>query len=235
MKSIRIAYLYFDLCQEFGEEFNMSVLVKFINKSGANASVKYLNYKDKIDFSYYDLFYLPSSKKYSQTLIIKDLMKYKDDIKKSIDHGKIFIVLGNSMEIFGKKIRTNKGFSIDCLNIFPYQTREEKNYIVSDAFYDYEPLGTHKKFIAFKNKNTNIVHNEKNRMFLFSDSYNEMNFFAMQLVGPILVRNPYFTLFIIKRLFEYVGLDFSFNEESSLEIDAYNEFVLKYITNKNLD
>ena len=235
MKMVRIAYLYFDLCHEFGEEFNIDALVKYIRLSGGTLKVTYLNYKDKIDFERYDLFYLPSSKKYSQNLIINDLMKYKDKIKEAISKGKVFIVLGNSMEIFGKKIRTKKGLSIKCLDIFPYQTREEKDFIISDAFYDYESLGKHKKVIAFKNKNTNIVHNDNNRMFIFSDSYNEMNFFAMQLVGPILVRNPYFTLFIIKRLFEYVGLDFSFNEESSLEIDAYNEFVLKYITNKNLD
>lgn len=232
---VRIIYLYSDLCHEFGEEYNIKMLVKYIKLSGADVQVKYHTSKEIIDFSKYDLFYLPSSKKYSQNLVLNDLSRYKRDIKKAINDGKFFIVLGNSMELFGRKIRTKKGLSIPCLDIFTYQTREEKNEIVSDAFYDFNPLLEHKKIIAFKNKNTNIVHNEKNRMFLLSDSYNEKNFFAMELVGPILVRNPYFTLYIIERLFNNLGLEFSFKEKNVVEIDAYNAFVLKYITNKNLD
>ena len=132
------------------------------------------------------------------------------------------------MELFGRKIRTKKGLSINTLDIFSYQTREENFLISQDAFYEYDILNDNKRFIASKIKTRNIVRNDENRMFFLSDSFNYLNFYAMHLIGPILVRNPYFTLFILKRLYEYIGLDFSFFH-NTIEIDAYKKFIDKYV------
>lgn len=234
MKTINIAYLYSDLCNIFGEKYNIKALEKYITLAGGKVKVDYLTLKDKIDFSKYDVFYLSSSRKYTENLILDDLLKYKDDIIRVIKKGTLFIVLGNSMELFGKKIRTNRGKSINTLGIFSYQTREEKNYIVMDCFYDYDKLNSNKTIISLKNKNTNIVHNDAKRMFMLSDSFNDLNFFAMQLVGPILVRNPYLTIYLVKRLFEYKGLDFK-NINNTIEMDAYHLFINRYIENRELE
>ena len=95
-------------------------------------------------------------------------------------------------------------------------------------------LQENKTIISLKSKNTNIVRNDSKRMFMLSDSFNDLNFFAFELVGPILVRNPYFTIYLVKRLFEYKGLDFN-NIDNTIEMEAYHLFVDKYITNSIID
>ena len=234
MNEIKIAYLYYDICNIFGESYNIDALEKYISLAKGKSKTYKLSIKDKIDFNKYDVFYLCSSRKYDQNLILNDLMKYESDIKKAIKRGALFIVIGNSMELFGNKIRTSKGKSIYTLGTYPYQTKEEKNWIVTDCFYDYDILKKHSKIISLKSKNTNIVRNDSKRMFLLSDSFNDLNFFAMELVGPILVRNPYFTIYLVKRLFEYKGIDF-YNFDKTIEMEAYELFVDRYITNNSLD
>ena len=119
-KVIKIAHLYYDLLNLYGEVGNVRALSTFIERSGVDAEVHFLTINDKIDFEKYDIFFLGAGSEENQMLVLDDIMKYKKEIKKAIDNGKIFLATGNSMELFGEKIRHNSGLSTKCLGIFPY-------------------------------------------------------------------------------------------------------------------
>lgn len=230
-KVIKIAHLYYDLLNLYGESGNIKILKRFIERAGVDTEIHFLTIGDKIDFNAYDFYYLGEGSEENQKLAIEDIMKYKKDIEKAIENGKVFLATGNSMEIFGQKIRQKSGISIKCLGIFGYHAFEEDKRLVSDIFYRYDKLPEEgRDFIAFKNCSCNIVNNKDNRMCEYSDTFNKYNFFGMNLIGPVLARNPYFTNYLVEILFKQKDIEKKLPTDT-LEFKAYHEFVKNFVEN----
>ncbi len=225
-KIIKIAHLYYDLLNLYGESGNVMALKKFIERVNIETEVHFLTIGDKIDFSKYDIFFIGEGSEENQELVIEDILKYKKDIKKAIDDEKVFIATGNSMEIFGKKIRKYSGIDIKCLDIFSYSAFEEKNRLVYEIVYTYDKLKNNKgnKFLGFKNCNCNITNNNDNRMFEYSDSFEYKNFYGMNFVGPVLIRNPYFTNYILEKVFNQKNIDVTLKDDT-MEFVAYHNYI----------
>ncbi|HBA37398.1 MAG TPA: hypothetical protein DCY94_01615 [Firmicutes bacterium] len=235
-KSIKIAHLYYDLMNLYGENGNIRALEEFIKRQGGEPIVSKLSIGDKIDFREYDFYYIGSGSKENERIVLEDLWKYKKKIEEAIDAGKVFLATGNAMELFGKKIKTYEDVSIDCLGLLSYSARETSTRLVSEIFYEFEALDTKKgrNFVAFKNADANIVNNEEERLFNFPDSARRNNFFGMYLIGPVLIRNPYFTDYILKIVFENKGYNY-IQKDDRIEYRAYYEFVKNFISDDNLD
>ena len=56
----------------------------------------------------------------------------------------------------------------------------------------------------------------------------------MMFVGPVLIRNPYFTDHILKTLFEQHGLTYRI-DDNSIEYVAYKKYIENFVINDNLD
>lgn len=235
-KIIKIAHLYYDLMNLYGENGNIKALEKFIERQGVNVEIDRLSFDDEIDFKKYDFFYMGSGCEEAERLVLTDLIKYKKDIKKAIENDKMFLITGNAMELFGTKICLKEGGAIECLGILNYNSVEASKRLVSELFYEFDELeeGRGKNIVGFKNCNSNIVNNEEEKMFKFPDNVRYKNFFGMMFVGPVLIRNPYFTNYMLSILFKNKGYDFITYEDTS-EFKAYHEFVNNFIVNSNLD
>ena len=60
MKTIKIAHLYYDLMNLYGENGNVLCLKKYLENQNIAVSVDYLTKDDKIDFNKYDIYYIGS-------------------------------------------------------------------------------------------------------------------------------------------------------------------------------
>ena len=58
MKTIKIAHLYYDLMNYYGEQGNVLALKTAIEYAGFKVNVKTLSVDDEIDFEKYDIFYM---------------------------------------------------------------------------------------------------------------------------------------------------------------------------------
>ena len=61
-------------------------------------------------------------------------------------------------------------------------------------------------------------------MFEYSDSYEYKNFYGMNIVGPVLIRNPYFTNYILEKLFKEKGIDKTLPTDT-IEFTSYHYFI----------
>ena len=104
MPKIKIAHLYYDLMNLYGENGNVRALKRFIERQDIKCDIHFLTIGDKINFEDYDLFYIGMGSENSEMLVLEDIKQYKDDIKKAINKGKHFLITGNSMELFGTYI-----------------------------------------------------------------------------------------------------------------------------------
>lgn len=234
-KTIKIAHLYPDLMNLYGESGNIKALVTFLARQGYNAKVDRLTVGDKIDFEAYDFYYMGCGSEESQMIVLNDIRQYKDAIEKAINGDKMFLITGNAMELFGRKIRLKNGQSYSCLNIFEYQAYENEKRSVSEILYKYEglPEGLGGNIFGFRNARCNIVHNS-HRLFSFASTYHNHNFYAMNFMGPFLIRNPYFTNMLVQKLIEGLGGKYT-DITDTIEFKAYQKYYENFIVNSTLD
>ena len=158
--TITIAYLYYNLLNLYGENGNIKMIKKILEKQGINVMVKFLDVTDELEFNKYDLVYMGSGNYENQELIIKHLSKYKKDIKKCLDNKKFFIITGNTLDIFGSHIIfPNK--KIKALNIFDYYVKFEDINFADRALFkckliDEEIIGYQKQNSLMFNNNYSL-------------------------------------------------------------------------------
>ena len=109
MEKIKIAHLYYDLMNLYGESGNIMALVNGFEAQNMYTEVVNLTVGDKIDFNKYDIYYMGCGSENNQEKVIKDIIKYKEKIKNAISDGKHFIFTGNSYELLGKYIEKTTG------------------------------------------------------------------------------------------------------------------------------
>jgi len=235
---INILHLYYDLLNLYGENANTRCIKRCLelNKIKVNIDLKSIN--DKIDFNKYDLIYIGSGSEEDLLLALDDIKKRRTDLKKYIENNKYLILTGNAMDLFGKYIETDK--KIDALDIFDYYTKFINESTFENASTD-RIVGEinakcnliKEEIIGFQNRcDLNI--NIKTPLFklgnIFSndlESENEgftyKNVYATHIIGPLLIRNPYLTDYILSNMCKDKKLNYTKSDE--LSIKAYNKYL----------
>ncbi len=239
MKIIKIAHLYYDLMNLNGENGNIRALEEHFKKQNIKVKTSLLTVNDQINFNDYDIYYMGSGSKNNKLITLEDILKYQKDIKKAIDQNKYFIITGNALDLFGKYIEEEKGHKIKCLNIFNYYTKEidQEESIVGEQIFKSNLIN--ENIIGFQNRQNILINEDENNLFTVisgtgyqkdnnEEGYLFNNFYGTYLLGPLLIRNPYFTDYLVKKILKENKLPYKASH-NSFDYIAYNEF----INNKN--
>ncbi len=203
--TIRVAHLYYDLMNLYGEIGNLKVIEYQLKKQKINVTIDKLSLNDKIEFEKYDLIYMGSGTKKSTLLVLEDLKKYKQQVKEYIENNKFMLVTGNSINVFSKKIGDT-----EALNIFDFNISYSNARLVGDVILD--------NIIGFQNRDT-LIENNNNPIFNNLEiGIHYKNFYGTYIIGPLLIRNPNFSQKFIKNLIISKKNDFKFRK-FDFEID----------------
>ena len=203
--TIRVAHLYYDLMNLYGEIGNLKVIEYQLKKQKINVIIDKLSLNDKIEFEKYDLIYMGSGTKKSTLLVLEDLKKYKQQVKEYIENNKFMLVTGNSINVFSKKIGDT-----EALNKFDFNISYSNARLVGDVILD--------NIIGFQNRDT-LIENNNNPIFNNSEiGIHYKNFYGTYIIGPLLIRNPNFSQKFIKNLIISKKNDFKFRK-FDFEID----------------
>ena len=203
--TIRVAHLYYDLMNLYGEIGNLKVIEYQLKKQKINVTIDKLSLNDKIEFEKYDLIYMGSGTKKSTLLVLEDLKKYKQQVKEYIENNKFMLVTGNSINVFSKKIGDT-----EALNIFDFNISYSNSRLVGDVILD--------NIIGFQNRDT-LIENNNNPIFNNLEiGIHYKNFYGTYIIGPLLIRNPNFSQKFIKNLIISKKNDFKFRK-FDFEID----------------
>ena len=236
MEKIKIAHLYYDLMNLYGEIGNIMALEEAFNNQDMYTEITNLTVGDNIDFNKYDIYYMGCGSEESQEIVIEDLLKYKDKIKNAIDDNKHFIFTGNSYEILGKYILKTNGNKIETLGIFDFYSKEVDKRIIGEEVLE---CNLYKEVvIAFQNRQC-VLNNKENHLFNviegYADNYKSShegihykNLYATYNLGPLLIRNPILTNYIVKEILD--KKDILYKSISTTSFKAYNEYVKNVIS-----
>ena len=233
---ITIAYMFYNLLNLYGENGNIKILKKTFESQGINVMIKFLDITDQLEFDKYDLIYMGSGNINNIELIIKEMKKYKKELKEYIENNKFILITGNSLNIFGSYILKN-GKKIKGLEIFDYFIKEEDVVFNDKALFKTKLIDT--EIIGFQKRNS-LMFNNKYKLFEvidgISDNLNSKNegvlyknFFGTYLNGPFLIRNPDFLVYLTNKIilskdknYPIKKLDLHFEKQAYLNFLNYN-------------
>lgn len=242
--NIKIAHLYYDLMNLYGESGNVKALKIQLEGQGIKTSVKFLTIDDDLNFKDYDVVYIGAGTENNQKIVLNHLLKYKNDIEEAIENGVHFICTGNSLELFGNTINDASNNCLKALSIFDFDCYQEEFRMVDEVLFKTSLIN--KYILGFQNQSGTIKSNILNLFEVVKGigSYKESkvegihskNFYGTYVIGPILVRNPELLKFIVKEIISKKDKKFKFKKfNQKLETDAYNNFMSRnypnYISN----
>lgn len=232
---INIGYLYYDLLNLYGENGNIKALKTNLEKQDIKVNIHFITIDDKPDFTKYDLIYIGSGTENNLKMVVPHIMKYQKQIKEEIKKGKFYLITGNAINLFGKYIIDENHEKIETLNAFNFYSKIEPFRMIDDGIMKCSFLKN--PVIGFQNQST-IIKDNKHPMFKvikgigsYPKSSDEgilyKNFYGTYLIGPLLIRNPEFLDYFIKKLLKSKNIKYK-KLDLKLENIAYNDFINKH-------
>lgn len=197
MKELKILHLFPRLLSLYGEYGNVAVLKATLEEN--NCTVTVTQWEDgPVDMSEYDFFYVGAGTEDNLLIALQRLLPYAEAVKESVAAGKVWLVTGNAMALFGKTLKRSEERS--ALGVFDYDTvvDDSKRYL-GDVIAADEPttLGFINTSCRYTGIDTPLLElllnkdlgNDKNSP---AEGIRANNFFGTQLIGPFLVKNPHY-------------------------------------------
>lgn len=234
---MKILHLYYDLMNLYGESGNVKVLKQQLEYQNIKCSITFLTIDDELNLNEFDIIYIGAGTEENQALVLKHLLKYKDQVKEAYENGKYFLITGNAIELFGRYILTTEKKKIKALNLFPYFSKREHFRIVDEALFQCDFIK--EPILGFQNQNS-VMRENKNPLFHVlkgtgsypnskKEGVHEKNFYGTYLIGPLLVRNPEFLTYFLKQVIKTKNPEFKYKPFSlSLEKKAHQTFMEHY-------
>ena len=213
---INILCLYYDLMNLYGDTGNVRVIKHHLDKLKIDYNIDYLSINDKLDFSKYDLILISDSTENNRVVCLQHLSKYKDELNKAIKDNKFFLVTGNALGMFGKKL-----YNKPALDIFNFSVIESKDRISEEVILENNIT---KPIYGFMNHSDEMIDNKEKSLFN-NEGIKNNNFYGTYTLGPILSRNPEFLKYFLEEFIHSKDKNFKVELDLSLENDAYNEFI----------
>ena len=206
---MKILHLYHDIMNLYGEYANVAAIQRMLEKNNVSCEIDKLSVNDKLSLMHYDFIYVGSGTESNQKYVLEHLKTYKEDLRAYIEAGKILLMTGNSFEILGKKLKDAKAKEYEGLGFFDFTVAEqERTRNTADVIFTME--GQEKPLVGFVNK-CSTMEGIDNPLFQvkmglgnetkgITEGIRYKNFFGTHLTGPILIKNPYFLIWLAGEL-----------------------------------
>ena len=232
MKELKILYLYPDILELYGDFGNIQVLKYRLEQRGFKANIVPHSIGDTPpDFKSYDLVFAGGGADQEQSILAKDLIQYKDNIKEAINSGVFFLLICGAYQLFGKYYKGVEGNIIPGLEVFDYYTEaigDRKKRCIGNIVIEAELNGKKTKIIGFENHGGqtfdittpfgNVLFGNGNKFGDTKEGFFKDNIIATYLHGPLLSKNPELADYIIRYCFKR-----KYNEDINL-IPLNDEF-----------
>lgn len=226
MKEFNILYLYPDILELYGDFGNIQVLKYRLEKRGIKVNITPYSIGDNApDFTKFDLVFSGGGADQEQGILAEDLLKYKDNIKESVNNGVFFLLICGSYQLFGKYYKGVEGNVIPGLEVFDYYTEaleDRKKRCIGNIVINATLNGKETKIIGFENHGGqtfnidtplgDVIYGNGNKFGDTKEGFMQKNVIATYLHGPLLSKNPELADYIIKYC-----LDRKFNEDITLQ------------------
>ena len=119
---IRIAYLYEDLMNTYGDSGDVKILRYFLRKKGWQTQIDNISLGSQFNADDYDFVFFGGGQDYEQSIVAKDLQRFKETLNDYIQAGNPMLAICGGYELMGTYYNTISGTKIKGLGILPLHT-----------------------------------------------------------------------------------------------------------------
>ena len=116
--SLRIAHLYGNLMNTYGDNGNILMLKYVAEKLGARVTVDIVSLKDRFDPDTYDIAFFGGGQDYEQTIVSEDLPDKKEDLERFIHDDGVVLAICGGFQLLGQYYIEASGKRIEGLGIW---------------------------------------------------------------------------------------------------------------------
>lgn len=194
---IKILHLYYDLMNLYGEYGNIVVLCDNLKKQNIEYELKRYSVGDSFNFDDFDLIYCGSGTENKTEIALKDFNNRLDSFKKAYENKKYILFTGSSIKLLG-----NDGASIINCSV-GYGSKRICGDVICNT-------DKYKDIVGYINTSYTINNFEDTSIKIdkCDDSLDKnmcigfikQNLFAINITGPLLVKNPNILKDVINKL-----------------------------------
>ncbi|MGT2932856.1 lipid II isoglutaminyl synthase subunit GatD [Streptococcus catagoni] len=197
---IRIAHLYGNLMNTYGDNGNVLMLKYVAEKLGAHVTVDILSIDDHLDADAYDIIFFGGGQDYEQTIVARDLANKKEAIDTYIKKDKVILAICGGFQLLGQYYIQANGEKINGIGVMGHYTLNQDNnrYIGDIKIYNEEFNETYygfenhqgRTFLSDDEKPLGkVIYGNGNNNEDQTEGVHYKNVFGSYFHGPILSRN----------------------------------------------
>lgn len=119
---IKMAYLYEDLMNTYGDSGDVKILRYYLNQAGYDVQVDNVSLGHDFDANDYDFVFFGGGQDYEQTVVAKDVLRHKQTLTTYIEGGKPMLAICGGYQFLGSSYKMSDGTEIKGLGILPLHT-----------------------------------------------------------------------------------------------------------------
>lgn len=197
---LRIAHLYGDLMNTYGDNGNILMLKYVAEKMGAHVQIDIVSLEDNFQSDDYDIVFFGGGQDYEQTIVAKDLPRKREQLEKFINQDKVVLAICGGFQLLGQYYIEASGRRIEGLGLMGHYTLNQSNnrYIgdikihneeFDETYYGFENHQG-RTFLSEDEKPLGkIVYGNGNNKEDGGEGVHYKNVFGSYFHGPILSRN----------------------------------------------
>lgn len=134
---MRIAHLYPDLLNLYGDRGNIMCLKYRCEKRGIDVVVDEISVGQRFDHNNYDILFIGGGQDFEQNVLLDDLHKGKDvEIKKAVTDGTVLLAICGGYQMLGKYYQTYTGEKMEYIGAIDFYTVGEKKRLIGNYAFD---------------------------------------------------------------------------------------------------
>ena len=197
---LRIAHLYGNLMNTYGDNGNILMLKYVAEKLGAHVTVNIVSLKDRFDPEVYDIAFFGGGQDYEQTIVSEDLPDKKEDLERFIDEDGVVLAICGGFQLLGQYYIEASGKRIEGLGIMGHYTLNQENnrYIgdikihneeFNETYYGFENHQGRTILAEDEKPLGKVIYGNGNNKEDGGEGVHYKNLFGSYFHGPILSRN----------------------------------------------
>ncbi|MBR6034396.1 MAG: hypothetical protein IKP28_06765 [Clostridia bacterium] len=239
---LNIAWCYPDMLNLHGDRGNIMALERIGKMLGLNVNVKKIeSFQTEINFDKTDILFFNVGEIRIIESIVDALNKQKEELDRFIENNKMIIAIGTTGAAFGKKLIKLDGKQIDCLGYLDMDCNQRDMVYGNDIIFklnedeSVEINGNQIQMLDIKTNGATILgtvsYGRGNNGEDKGEGAKYKNLVFTNTLGPVLVKNPWYTEKLIKTAMATKGIqiensipdtDFEVERKSIECIKEYN-------------
>ncbi|EHJ57735.1 hypothetical protein HMPREF9318_00622 [Streptococcus urinalis FB127-CNA-2] len=197
---IKIAHLYGNLMNTYGDNGNVLMLKYVAEKLGAKVQVDIVSIDDQLNPDEYDIIFFGGGQDFEQTVVAKDLPSKKEAIAHYIDDQKVILAICGGFQLLGQYYIQANGEKINGIGVMGHYTLNQDNnrYIgdikihnkeFNETYYGFENHQGRTFLSSDEKPLGNVIYGNGNNKEDQTEGVHYKNVFGSYFHGPILSRN----------------------------------------------